>query len=509
MGQDLTPNVQQRLQNLVASGFCSEEEMNEKVKLKIRMLSEKDAMFAIDELASVPRSQIRNFGSYFMGILNRYMRGEPTKVQQQQQQQQNNNKKNNKRDFDRFSNSNKDGDRRSMNRHDHNESYRRDRNRDQNRYEPQGHRKGSNDWNFGRNDSQYGPPGMYGPGGGPPPPPPPPPPRPPSGLHGMPPQGGPNMYPQMPGMQLQGPPNVFGQQQPPPGQQHSFVQQTMGSSAPSSNSYYGQPQEQPYGGAPSSAPSSFPNNQGMMQQPASQQSYSIGYPPQQQGWNNSSGMQNPSGDGAAIVDILGLADKAASAVQALQSQQQGSFRGPYQGAPQQAQAYQPQQQFQQQNQMQSPQQQAPGQYGNYPGPLSASSQPPYSAPPPMHQQPYNQSQHHNAGYHSDPRQQQSFQPQSHRQQNQQQRGQGPKRHSTATMQELSPSVQYAINNLQASRCIDGPLDPGMLGMIKDLPEPLALQALQRFQGLDKNSMRNKTAYLAGLLRRELESINLR
>jgi hypothetical protein len=80
MGHDLTPSVHQRLQKLVLDGFCTQEEMNEKVKSKIRMLSEKDALFAIDELSSVPRSQIRNFGSYFMGILNRYMRGESNKV---------------------------------------------------------------------------------------------------------------------------------------------------------------------------------------------------------------------------------------------------------------------------------------------------------------------------------------------------------------------------------------------------------------------------------------------
>lgn len=76
MGPDLTPAVNQRLEKLVHDQFCTEEEMNEKVKSKIRMLSEKDALFAIEELASVDRSQIRNFGSYFMGILNRYMRGE-------------------------------------------------------------------------------------------------------------------------------------------------------------------------------------------------------------------------------------------------------------------------------------------------------------------------------------------------------------------------------------------------------------------------------------------------
>jgi hypothetical protein len=76
MGPDLTPAVQIRLQRLVADNFCSQEEMNDKVKSKIRMLSEHDALLAIDELASVERKQIRNFGSYFMGILNRYMRGD-------------------------------------------------------------------------------------------------------------------------------------------------------------------------------------------------------------------------------------------------------------------------------------------------------------------------------------------------------------------------------------------------------------------------------------------------
>lgn len=76
MGPDLTPAVNDRLARLVADHFCSEEEMNDKVKSKIRMLSETDALFAIEELASVDRTQIRNFGSYFMGILNRYMRGE-------------------------------------------------------------------------------------------------------------------------------------------------------------------------------------------------------------------------------------------------------------------------------------------------------------------------------------------------------------------------------------------------------------------------------------------------
>ena len=76
MSPELTPAVNDRLAKLVSDGFCTQEEMNDKVKSKIRMLSETDALFAIEELASVDRTQIRTFGSYFMGILNRYMRGE-------------------------------------------------------------------------------------------------------------------------------------------------------------------------------------------------------------------------------------------------------------------------------------------------------------------------------------------------------------------------------------------------------------------------------------------------
>jgi hypothetical protein len=64
-------------------------------------------------------------------------------------------------------------------------------------------------------------------------------------------------------------------------------------------------------------------------------------------------------------------------------------------------------------------------------------------------------------------------------------------------------------NLQATNQIDGSLDEGMLGMVKDLPEELALVALQKFSSIDKHTMRNKTAYLAGVLRRELEKINRR
>jgi hypothetical protein len=87
MGDVLTPVILIRLEQIVASGFCSQEEMNDKVKSKIRMLAENDALAALDELSSVQRTGIRNFGSYFMGILNRYMRGEASKSMNARKQQ--------------------------------------------------------------------------------------------------------------------------------------------------------------------------------------------------------------------------------------------------------------------------------------------------------------------------------------------------------------------------------------------------------------------------------------
>lgn len=76
MGADLTPIVKVTLQKMVDSGYCTQAELNDNVKQKLGMLSEHDAVLAIDELSSVPRETIRNFPSYFMGILNRYMRSD-------------------------------------------------------------------------------------------------------------------------------------------------------------------------------------------------------------------------------------------------------------------------------------------------------------------------------------------------------------------------------------------------------------------------------------------------
>lgn len=57
--------------------------------------------------------------------------------------------------------------------------------------------------------------------------------------------------------------------------------------------------------------------------------------------------------------------------------------------------------------------------------------------------------------------------------------------------------------------VEKPPDDGILGMIFDLPEPLALATIQKFQTIDKTTMRSPIAYFAGVLRRELEKINKR
>ena len=66
------------MKELVQGGFCTEEDMklDDRVMAKLKLLSEAEALLAFDELTAIDRSRIRNFGSYFMGIVNRYMKGE-------------------------------------------------------------------------------------------------------------------------------------------------------------------------------------------------------------------------------------------------------------------------------------------------------------------------------------------------------------------------------------------------------------------------------------------------
>ena len=74
------------------------------------------------------------------------------------------------------------------------------------------------------------------------------------------------------------------------------------------------------------------------------------------------------------------------------------------------------------------------------------------------------------------------------------------------------SLLFFCQNLQATGAVDHALDAGLLGMVYDLSmedENKALAAMQKFASCDKSTMRNKTAYLAGVLRRELERIGRR
>ena len=61
---------------LLDTGFCTEIDLDEKIMSKLKQLPERDAMAAVEEISRCARSSIRNFPSYFMGILHRYMRGE-------------------------------------------------------------------------------------------------------------------------------------------------------------------------------------------------------------------------------------------------------------------------------------------------------------------------------------------------------------------------------------------------------------------------------------------------
>ena len=84
LGEGITPPIHIRLQKLFNDGFCSSYEINEMVKPKLCMLSEKVAMIVLNELTTSRFAPIRNFKSYFMSIMNRYIRREPSKSKNQQ-----------------------------------------------------------------------------------------------------------------------------------------------------------------------------------------------------------------------------------------------------------------------------------------------------------------------------------------------------------------------------------------------------------------------------------------
>lgn len=77
-----------------------------------------------------------------------------------------------------------------------------------------------------------------------------------------------------------------------------------------------------------------------------------------------------------------------------------------------------------------------------------------------------------------------------------------------TVKDLSPMIQYSLKNLQASGFLDGKeLGLHPIRLLKRLPEPEALQALERFSSCDITQMRSKEGYLCGILRKAVDKKN--
>ena len=68
----LSERVLARLDQLVSAGYCSQAEIDDKIKNKLAMMTENEGLSAIGELSNIKREDIRSFSSYFMGIMNRY-----------------------------------------------------------------------------------------------------------------------------------------------------------------------------------------------------------------------------------------------------------------------------------------------------------------------------------------------------------------------------------------------------------------------------------------------------
>ena len=78
-----------------------------------------------------------------------------------------------------------------------------------------------------------------------------------------------------------------------------------------------------------------------------------------------------------------------------------------------------------------------------------------------------------------------------------------------TESDLPLMVQYALTNLKTTGHIEAAgLDPGVCRMLKNVPENIALSALEKFQSCDTSLMRNKNSYLAGIIKRKREENGL-
>lgn len=77
-----------------------------------------------------------------------------------------------------------------------------------------------------------------------------------------------------------------------------------------------------------------------------------------------------------------------------------------------------------------------------------------------------------------------------------------------TEKGLPMMVQYAVQNLRTTGHIEQTLDGNLVNMLNRLPETAALQALEIFSSCDLSKMRNRSSYLAGILKKELIKLGL-
>mmetsp|Transcript_15441 Transcript_15441/g.24209 ORF Transcript_15441/g.24209 Transcript_15441/m.24209 type:complete len:87 (-) Transcript_15441:149-409(-) len=69
-------------------------------------------------------------------------------------------------------------------------------------------------------------------------------------------------------------------------------------------------------------------------------------------------------------------------------------------------------------------------------------------------------------------------------------------------------ILFFTQNLRTTGHIEQTLDGNLCGMLKRLPEHAALQALEIFSSCDLSKMRNRSSYLAGILKKELIKLGL-
>jgi len=505
MGKELTQEVKNRLKKVVERKYCEEEDLkNDRILAKLESLPEKDALNSIDELLGVDPSIIRNLQSYFIGILNKYQRGEGRAQRAEARKKEGQVGKSDKRVEDR-TRSRRDSRNRSRSpeyrrrsrsrspeyrrrdddrsgrgrRHQRDSSrsrspeYRRSRRHyddgdDDYRYHkrdkrsrsrsrsPNSHRRRHdddyrrNDYSVQKDDKPRFSSDVV-----------------PSRIPGPP---VPTFPGQLPG-QLQTSMGMLNNPQQQAMNQFGLLQQQTHPVFPgtqASQQQAGQLQQPQF----STVQSHFPQPQNFPLPPSIQQQWAgqklaqlsgfAGQFLQQQqapGAGFSQPLQMPPGQPqwSEHADILGLAEKAEAAVKLLGSQNQLSLgQQQYSVAGQQFPPPPPNMAIQQ---------------------LMPGAQ--YGLTNPQQQQ---QLQQPNAAIQS---------------------------RQKITQNDLPITIQYALQNLMASGHIDGPsLDPGLNRLLLMLPESSALEALQSLATIDTTRIRNKAGYLAGILKKQLQKNGL-